>query len=96
MGYVDHARQMRGSLWQDDEYKIVFDKAVKAINQFWDDKLTNYLYDECPEITKQIDESDKRLNRLWGKSSIEDFRSELVRFYKLHEWVYKQYKGITP
>lgn len=92
MGYVDHARDMKGT-WENDEYKLIFDKAVIAVNKFWDDKLSDYLYDERPDMVKLINASDERLERLWGKASVAEFRQELIRFYKLHQKVYNDYNA---
>lgn len=91
MGYVDHAREMRGGSWDGDEYKALFDKAVKGINSFWDDKVNDYLLDDCPGFAKQINASEDRLNRLWGNASVAEFRQELVNYYKLHVKVHNKY-----
>jgi len=94
MAYVDKARQMReiDSPWQGDEYKEMFDKCMAVISTYWNDDLQEYMKKNLPDIVEQVNESEKNINKLWGNAPLQEFRTELIRFYKLHEKVRDEYK----
>jgi hypothetical protein len=79
--------KLSADLWQGDEYKVMFDKAAAGINDFWSADIQQFMKDNCPDLARQIDESEARLDQLWGEAPLEIFRTELVRFYNLHRIV---------
>lgn len=85
MSYIERARKLR------DPYKILFDKTVARINQFWNNDIHRYMNERCPDLEQQINESEKQLDLLWEGKPLNDFKQELVKFYNLHERVYKQF-----
>ncbi len=82
------------SLWQGDEYKKLFDKCAAAINKFWNHDIHRYMKRDCPALSREIDESEARLDQLWGNAPLDKFRQELVKFYKLHEEIFKRYEMV--
>lgn len=96
MPYIDKVRQIKEpahSLWQGDEYKALFDKCMTAICTFWTGKLQDYMNKELPDIARQVDESESRLDQLWGEAPLDEYRQELIRFYRLHEAVKNRFEG---
>ena len=79
-------------LKQNDEYKALFDNCVARINKFWSADIHQFGKVCYPDILRRIDESEARLDRLWGNASLNEFEKELERFYTLHQVVEDLYK----
>jgi len=79
-------------LWQVDEYKKLFDKCTAAINKFWSGEINEFMKKHHPDLAREIDESEKRLDELWGNVPLAEYRQELVKFYKLYEQACKNYE----
>ncbi len=88
MTYLEKARQFQ----LEDPYKAVFDKYVNAINIFWSTDIQEYMNNGFPNLAEAINESEKRIDQIWGLKPLEDFRKEMFRFYKLHEKVFDLYQ----
>ena len=91
MGKWINRYKQDADLWQDDDYKAMFDKATSAINEWYTADMHCYIKENLPDIARQIDESESRLDQLWGEAPLDEYRKELVKFYKLHERVYIKY-----
>ena len=78
-------------LWHGDDYKAMFDKATSAINEWYTAEIHSFVKESFPDIARQIDESESRLNQLWGEAPLDEYRQELIRFYKLHEKAYTEH-----
>ncbi len=78
-------------LFYGDEYKKLFDKCSITINEFWEGDCHRFMKKYCPDIARQINESEARIDQLWGNASLIEYQQELYRFYKLHEKVYYEY-----
>ena len=80
-------------LWQDDKYKDVFDKVIFSINKFWSADIQKFMNNEFLSLAEAIDESENRIDEIWGFKPLADFEKEMFRFYKLHEKVFDLYKN---
>ena len=94
MSYLEIVKKVRNdesTLWQGDEYKIYFDEAVNSINSYWTSDLQEFMREQLPDLARLIEESESRINRLWGKASLSEYREELTHFRRLHEIVKVEY-----
>ncbi|MFH0926827.1 MAG: hypothetical protein V1872_14550 [bacterium] len=67
----------------------IFNKAVDAINKRYIDGTFDYINKFKPDLYQEIKEADDNMNARWkeglqGKSSIDDFREALKKWYFLN------------
>ena len=67
----------------------IFNKAVGALNRKYIEGGTTYIEKYQPCLEKETQEAEEKLNRTWelcsdGKLDLEDFRKDLIEWYKLN------------
>jgi len=90
--YKNSTDAKNNNLWGDDPYKILFDKAVAEINKDYPAYILTFLKDNYSQLYEAINKSEQKLDQLWGKEPIDEFREELKTFYKLNRKAVKIYR----
>lgn len=89
--YKEHSE-----LWQGDKHKELFDKATAALNKNYPEGVISFIKKEHNHLNEAINDSERKLDLLWGKTPVDDFREELKTFYKLNLQAVNLYRKNHP
>lgn len=73
----------------DDPFEEMFAGVMERVNIRYVTGTIDFLRKNCPDLYRRINETEDRLNEIWdaglqGKAGIEEFRSVLDEWYRLH------------
>lgn len=72
-----------------DVFLDIFNKAVAVLNKKYIEGGASYIEKYRPYLEKETQEAEDKLNKTWelcseGKMDLEDFRKDLIGWYKLN------------
>jgi hypothetical protein len=75
-----------------DPYKTLFDEATAELNKDYPAEVLPFIKKNHSKLNDAINTSERKLDQLWDKAPIEEFREELKTFYKLNLKSVKLYR----
>jgi hypothetical protein len=75
-----------------DPYKTLFDKAAAELNKDYPANVLTFIKKNHNKLNDAINTSERKLDQLWGKAPVDEFREELKTFYKLNLKAVKLYR----
>jgi len=91
--YKNPVKVKDNNLWSADPYKVLFDKAIAELNKDYPADVLTFIKNYHKQLYDAIDESEKKLDQLWGEAPIDEFREELKTFYKLNRKAVRIYQN---
>jgi len=73
----------------DDPFECLFQKAMQDLNQRDTNGSSKHIRNHHPDLYRQIDEAERRIDEVWkaglvGKPTIEEFREVVKHWYLLY------------
>ena len=97
MSYLQKAKEWKNEYSckkqkEKDSYKTLFDKATAELNKDYPTGVLSFIKKRHSQLNEAINESERKLDLLWGNAPVDDFREELKTFYRLNRKAVKIYR----